>query len=392
MNKLHLFSTVLALTLFSCTLNAQNWEIGVGLNAMNYQGDVVQPSLFTLKETQPNLSLFARRNFADDKFALRLGVNFGKLSGDDTNFTDPSWRQTRKFNFTTSLTELAAILEWTPLSTEKADGSQRKVLPYLFGGLALALTNPTVSFNENSPSNAALKTRIAADKANVKTSALAIPIGAGFKFPLAKGTLGVEMGFRPTTSDYIDGISQSANPNKKDWYVIGGVNYAFRFGGGNKTSKRATKNQDSDGDGVADNLDKCPDLVGPVSNNGCPLLSPLDAQVIQEAVANINFETASANLTSESTSILDNIADVLTRNPYYNVSVDGHTDSQGKEASNLILSKARAAACLKHLLGKGIDPNRMSSNGFGSSKPVAENTTEAGRRKNRRVEFNLSVK
>lgn len=322
-----------------------------------------------------------------------MGLNLGKLSGDDANFTD---RKSRGYNFSTPLTEIAAMLEWNMLSPLKADGSSRKVIPYFFGGLGVALTNPNISFNESAAANssATVKSNIASDKANLKKATLAIPLGAGFKFPMPKGTLGVELGFRPTTSDYLDGISKAGNPNKRDWYAVGGINYAFHFGDAKKNNDASIKknqSKDSDGDGIVDELDKCPTISGLSSNGGCPVLSNIDQQTIKEAIANVNFKTASADLTNESLPILDKIADILTRNSYYQLSVEGHTDSQGNEASNLTLSKARAASCVNYLLSKGIASNRMTSNGFGSSRPIAGNDTEDGRRKNRRVEFNLSV-
>jgi outer membrane protein OmpA-like peptidoglycan-associated protein len=389
MTKVKFVLCIAFFTLVSHAVDAQNWELGLGLNAMNYQGDVVQTSAFTLKETQPNFSIFARHNFEGEKFALRLGLNLGKLSGNDANFTEKKFRS---FNFKTPLTELAATLEWQPLSLHNVDGTPRKATPYFLGGLGLAFTNPTVFFNENSASVAYAKSGIATDKAKVTKTALVIPLGAGFKFALPKGTLGVELGLRATTSDYIDGISQAANPNRRDWYAIGGINYAFSFGGtNNRTYTKKGKTKDTDKDGVVDEMDKCPELPGQPANKGCPDLSPADQKTITEAIANVNFKTASAELTSESLLVLDKVADVLTRNAYYKVSIEGHTDAQGKAESNLTLSKARAASCVTYLLSKGITANRMTSDGFGLTRPIGSNDTEEGRRKNRRVEFNLSV-
>ena len=253
-------SLLIVFTLSANAVNAQNWEFGLGINAMNFQGDVVAPALFTFKETQPSFGLLARRNFEGDKFGLRLGLNFGKLSGADANFTDPSWRQVRKYTFSTPLTELSAVLEYSPLSKLKDDGSKRSILPYFFAGFGLGFIDPIVSFNETSPAAAGLKTQIAADKANAAKTILAFPIGAGFKFPMEKGTLALEIGFRPTTSDYLDGISKSANPNNNDWYVVGGLSYSFRFGGGSEPKKEVElkvvnitpqpePEKDTDGDG-----------------------------------------------------------------------------------------------------------------------------------------------
>ncbi len=393
----------------SASIFAQNWEIGLGLHAMNFQGDVVEPQLFTLKETNPNFGIFARRNFSNEHFGLRLGVTLGRLTGDDSNFDDPSWRKQRAFSFKSPLTEIAGMLEWNALTRDKSDGTPRRAIPYFFAGLGAALTNPTVDWNTGQ--TVVSIDRIAQDQRDVKKSTLAIPLGAGFKFSLGRGTLGVELGVRPTVSDYLDGISQAANPDLNDWYLIGGVNYAIQIGKKASDSdgdgipdkkdkcpdlKGVKGNQgcpmDSDSDGVYDSEDRCADLPGDKMNGGCPALPAADKAILTEAISNINFETASANLTAESLPILDKVADVLSRYPYYSVGIEGHTDSQGDDASNLALSKNRAKSCLNYLLSKGIAAGRMTSEGFGETRPIASNDTDAGRRQNRRVEFKLTVK
>ena len=478
MKKVLILSFIAFLASVSTPLFAQNWELGVGLNGVNYLGDLVKDEGVSMNNAHLDYSIFARHNFAGDRLSLRLGLNVGKLSGNDANYSS---RQNRNFNFKTPLTELAATFEWAPLSIKKADGSLRSAYPYFLGGLSLAMTNPTVFFNENSPSTAYAKGGISSDKANLKKAALGIPIGAGFKVPTDMGTFGLEIGYRWTVSDFIDGISQAANPNKRDAYVMGGINYAYNFGGASKAkaalkakeeaeqairnkdakdrvareqaakeqelrdkeaaekeaaekiirdkeaaakamrdkeaadkvlkenalaalaakalaekatteaAAKAMRDKDTDGDGVADIVDKCPTVAGSKNNEGCPELSKVDKQTITEAISNINFKTSSAEFTGESLAILNKVADVLTRNPQYKVSIEGHTDAQGKEAANLALSNARAAACVKYLVGKGIAAGRMTSAGFGSSRPVAGNDTEINRRKNRRVEFVLSL-
>jgi outer membrane protein OmpA-like peptidoglycan-associated protein len=75
--------------------------------------------------------------------------------------------------------------------------------------------------------------------------------------------------------------------------------------------------------------------------------------------------------------------------PELRLGVYGHTDNRGALALNTRLSKERAAACMKYLVDKGIDANRLESDGFGPTKPVEDNATEAGRTKNRRVEFKI---
>ena len=86
---------------------------------------------------------------------------------------------------------------------------------------------------------------------------------------------------------------------------------------------------------------------------------------------------------------LDSLADYLTENPKLSVKINGYTDNTGREPRNLKLSRDRAEAVAEYLIQKNIDMQRISFEGFGSSRPIADNGTEAGRRKNRRVEILL---
>ena len=106
-----------------------------------------------------------------------------------------------------------------------------------------------------------------------------------------------------------------------------------------------------------------------------------------DLVEPVYFETAKAIIKKRSYSILNAVRDVLEKNPKLKVSIEGHTDSQGSDSDNLDLSKRRAASVRQYLLDRGIAGFRMTSDGFGESKPIADNSTAGGRAKNRRVDF-----
>lgn len=101
----------------------------------------------------------------------------------------------------------------------------------------------------------------------------------------------------------------------------------------------------------------------------------------------INFDTGKDVIRSESRQIIDQIAEMLKSDPALNIIVEGHTDSTGDPAGNQRLSEMRADAVVAALVERGIDAARLSSKGFGRTKPVADNGTEEGRAKNRRVEL-----
>lgn len=105
----------------------------------------------------------------------------------------------------------------------------------------------------------------------------------------------------------------------------------------------------------------------------------------------VQFETNKAVLLPQSEKLLDEVAEALKEHPQIEeVRVEGHTDSQGNTKLNQKLSEARAAAVRNYLIGKGIDGGRLVAQGFGETKPVADNDTEEGRYKNRRVEFEIT--
>ncbi len=105
------------------------------------------------------------------------------------------------------------------------------------------------------------------------------------------------------------------------------------------------------------------------------------------AVYGIHFETGKAAILPDSESILSEIAKMLQQNPGVKLSVEGHTDNVGSAASNQILSEKRAQAVVAWLTTHGVDSARLKAKGWGQTKPVADNGTDDGRAKNRRVEL-----
>ena len=146
---------------------------------------------------------------------------------------------------------------------------------------------------------------------------------------------------------------------------------------------------DRDNDGVKDSADKCPTVAGLATNNGCPVVKEEVKKALEFATRGIEFNTGSNVIKPSSISIMDNVSKIMRENPDYNLRISGYTDSQGKEASNLSLSKRRAKACFDHLVKSGISASRMSHNGYGEASPIATNDTAAGRARNRRVELDV---
>ncbi|UCD84061.1 MAG: OmpA family protein [Deltaproteobacteria bacterium] len=109
-----------------------------------------------------------------------------------------------------------------------------------------------------------------------------------------------------------------------------------------------------------------------------------------EITESIHFKSGKATILPVSYSLLNEVAQILVDNASIKIRIDGHTDSVGSDDFNFRLSEARAASVMKYLISQGITPDRIDSKGFGESLPIADNSTEMGRAKNRRVEFTIT--
>jgi len=151
---------------------------------------------------------------------------------------------------------------------------------------------------------------------------------------------------------------------------------------------------DIDGDTIVDSKDACPELSGPANDdpkhNGCPAAAVQGDQIV--ITDSIRFKTGRAELADDRSSeqVLQAVLAILNEHPEITrLHVEGHTDDQGAAAMNRRLSAKRAAAVVKWLVSHGIAANRLASAGFGADRPIDSNQTEAGRTRNRRVEFHI---
>jgi len=136
---------------------------------------------------------------------------------------------------------------------------------------------------------------------------------------------------------------------------------------------------DSDGDGVPDYLDRCPNTPkgATVDSVGC------------WSIQGINFEYNKFDIQPQYFDVLDQNVQVLKNNPSMRVEIKGHTDSIGSMGYNQTLSERRAEAVRDYFVSKGVDPSRMSTRGLGETQPIATNETPEGRAENRRIEIEI---
>ena len=146
---------------------------------------------------------------------------------------------------------------------------------------------------------------------------------------------------------------------------------------------------DRDGDKVLDKDDKCPDVAGTAANNGCPEVSDEVIKRLNDYAKTILFDSGKASFKQQTYPVLQAMVAILKEYPGSRFSLEGHTDSDGTDAANLKLSEDRAGAVKNYLGENGIESDRLSSVGFGESKPIDTNKTKAGKANNRRVEVKL---
>ncbi len=264
-----------------------------------------------------------------------------------------------------------------------------------------------------------------------------VPVGAGVKFKLSD-IINLDLGYTMhyLDGDNLDGFNYGVSKDKYA-YAYAGLEFAL----GDRTKPQlawhnapavmyddlvAQKEQlkmeldaekennaklaasvaklqaDSDGDGVSDLFDKCPNTPASdkVDGAGCPLPKPDtvkpvkviitddDRRLVREAISNLEFATGKSSILPKSYASLDRVAELMVRKNL-SLKLAGHTDNVGTEANNMRLSKDRAESVKAYLVGKGVNPSRIEATGYGELQPIASNKTAAGRQKNRRVEFTI---
>ncbi len=220
-----LFFWYVALICYPLSSSAQRFEGGVFFGGSNHAGDVGN-GIFVPSETRLSIGGVLRYNLTT---ALSIKGNFytGYLSGSDANSPDEAL-QKRGFSTKGAIQEIGLNVEWNILHQsgyDKGGGVFKMVFnPYVFAGIAA--TNCTAK-----PTAPATMTPYPFPEEGVKNNFIAIPLGIGVKWHIIENfSLGFEVGQRTVFSDYLDGISKSANPNKNDWYIFGGLSLMYIIG------------------------------------------------------------------------------------------------------------------------------------------------------------------
>lgn len=414
----------------------RTWSIGVNVGVLTPY-NIIQDRRsmdFTSPNGELGYSAYIKKQILPS-FGLQLDFTGGKLSGDHSQLNS---RGTSPYNgFSTKLNYAVDLSGNFTLANINWRHKQGFIQPYITLGGGFMGYKPTLVLHTGGT-----------ETVDHQIHEFYIPAGAGLKFNLSPGInldLGYQINF--VNSDNIDGYDYGLGNDRFSYAHIG---LEFALGPRSKpqlsthnpvnsmrteylTEEAMLKNSiqsqqsqldaekakndklradldvtnanlakfttDSDGDGVPDFFDKCPNTPTgtKVDGSGCPLPTPKDVKVyvteadrkiVREAIKNLEFDFGKATIRTHSHPSLDKVAQLLV-DKNFSLKLAGHTDNVGSDVANMRLSKDRAESVKSYLVSKGANASRIEATGYGETQPIASNKTAKGRQQNRRVEFTL---
>jgi hypothetical protein len=214
-------------------INVPKHEIGFSAGMFVYQGDLTPEAAGAFKTPGLAINLFYNR-ILSRFFSLRTNLAHGKLMAGDGNYDNPEWRKQRNFKFTARNTEISELLVWNILGNNYGD--KKIISPYIFGGVGLGslrITRDWSQFNyDYFAGEPSLIDGLAEDTLHSLPGTIGvIPVGGGIRYAISnKLSVMAEASYRFTFSDYIDGFSKSANPDKYDHYSNYSIGLIYTLG------------------------------------------------------------------------------------------------------------------------------------------------------------------
>lgn len=402
------------------------WSIGVNAGVLSPLSPLGGKNDFSNWKSSLGYGLYIKKQLTP-YFSLRLDGVRGKLKGDNAEPWDGGSTNASPVSaFETDLTYSGSLNAVVNLFNISMFNNNSAVQLYASGGAGLA------GYKVKTAAGSGALTDYAAGK-TIKE--LIIPVGVGAKFKVAE-KVNLDLGW---TVNFVDGDNLDGyyrGSNDKYNYAYAGLEFALGQGKqlawhnpvaltydeavqakqtanalkGDLDAQKAENARlrtemndllkDSDGDGVADKLDKCPGTPAGtvVDGSGCPLKVPApvekviiteaDRKVVADAIKNLEFDLGKATIRQKSYATLNRVAELLIQKNF-SLKLAGHTDNTGSDALNMRLSKDRAESVKSYLVSQGANASRIEATGYGENQPIASNKTAAGRQQNRRVEFTL---
>lgn len=403
------------------------WSIGINAGALAPISPLGGKNDFSNWKANLGYGLYIKKQITP-YFSLRLDGVRGKLKGDNAEpYKSGAINDSPLSAFETNLDYSASLNAVVNLFNIDMFNKNNALQLYASAGAGVAGYKVKTSTGSGALT----------DYGNGKTfNEVVVPVGVGAKFKLSDRVnldLGWTMNY--VDNDNLDGYFRGSND--KYSYAYGGLEFALGSGQkqlawhnpvaltydeavqakqtanalkGDLDAQKAENEKlrtemndllkDTDGDGVADKLDKCPGTPAGtvVDGSGCPLKVPApvekviiteaDRKVVADAIKNLEFDLGKATIRSKSYATLNRVAGLLVEKNF-SLKLAGHTDNTGSDALNLKLSKDRAESVKAYLVSQGANASRIEATGYGEGQPIASNKTAAGRQKNRRVEFTL---
>ena len=215
-------------------------EVGLFVGKSSHGGDLVEPDFFFGENSQFGFGFFGRLMLTEN-VNVRANLLFSRLEGDDRNYPEDIFRTERSISFESPLTEFSVVAEYEPLAQKRysEDGEFKRIFsPYVFLGLGMAFINPTTDYSRSEVDG------VAEDQSKDASNAqVIIPLGLGVKYDISeKINVGVELGMRPSTTDYLDGVSVAGNPDRNDWFHFFGLTVSTKLGQKPKSESAAPSN------------------------------------------------------------------------------------------------------------------------------------------------------
>ncbi|MEI9946765.1 MAG: DUF6089 family protein [Chitinophagaceae bacterium] len=232
-------NTIAAVIVFSlyhftagAQLNVPKYEIGAGIGAYVYQGDLTPSFSGSFRTMRVGINIHGSK-IMSRSFMVRANLAFAGLRGDDAGYDDPEYRKQRAFNFRSPLFEVTGQLVWNPLGKNYDD---KGFSPYLFGGAGFSFLKVKRDYSNFNAAYFGESSDIGARLAVDETQRLprvqpVVPVGIGVRYNLSSRiAVNAESSYRFVFTDYLDGFSQSVNPQKDDHYHSTSVGIIYRIG------------------------------------------------------------------------------------------------------------------------------------------------------------------
>ncbi len=423
--------------LFKGTEGFRTWSFGINAGAMAPFAALGGKNDFSNWQPSLGYGVYIKKQISH-VFGIQLDALRGTLKANNDKLwagappISPYASFKTDLHYALSLSAVATMknIHWTQLNTY--------IQPYFSIGAGVANYNSTLITKSGTSVNF---------KPKESVSTFYVPIGLGIKANLSS-SINLDLGY---TMAYVDGDELDGyfkDPYLNDKFSYAHIGLEFSLGNSKKpqlarhnapaqlatdmtnannalkaelaASEARNKQRidelnrlkmDSDGDGVSDYFDKCPNTPTgvKVDGGGCPLpvppapvkdtvvkieksttyiITPEDQMIVTDTFKNLEFEFGKSTIRARSLPYLDRLAALLVKKGF-SLKLAGHTDSVGSDAANMKLSKERAESVKSYLVSQGSNSSRIEATGYGESQPIATNKTDAGRQKNRRVEMTI---